>query len=638
MGMDVGDYHNDGDLDVYVTNTASPTYDPYLGGVLFQNSGDATFTGFGNFPQGTDYSTFWGCSFIDFDFDRDLDLFAVNQGANGDQDSRRLFVNEGSGSYTDYPGDELDGTGSFFSGLAQGDINGDGVTDLVVMSILLGNSEIWAGPPTENGHVAVRLEGTVSNRDGVGSIIEVWVDGEKRIDQTSIGNSFASQDSDNYRFGLGMADSADSVIVRWPSGLVNIVKDVPAGAQLDLLESESSSEVCVPTADLQYEIGTGLERSLSLIDLVNVDTLAISWTIDGDAAGTGTSINYQFDAFGSYLVCIELTSSCASYELCELIDITCPEPIALYSVVIEELQIVASDSSDYSDAVEWYLDGTLVGTGGLLELALTEPGDYTFCQVIQTVCGIDSLCEDLNVTCTTPTPEILWDSPNDLLLNASLVQDYDTVIWVVGDSMIEDPVLDTAFIEAGFYSVCVFVWDQCGTDSSCVVVEIECEPPVSEFSWTIDSLEVQVTNLSIGDTVNWTLNGEALQLTDESSFILPMAGEYELCAEVVDTCGIAQSCDSILVDFSTGLDDVSPIAERIDFWPNPVRSHLFIRFPEAIEGFTLMDLSGRSVELSPPVIKDSVMEFPVSQLENGVYCLILETLSGDRHPIFFIKD
>lgn len=240
MGVDIGDYDNDGDFDIYVTNSYAIGTDSLTGNALFRNEGNFQFTPFSNFPYNVDFGFFWGCSFVDYDYDRDLDLFTVCAARDFADPGRLLFDNDGNGGYTTYPGTEFMPDQGLHFGSAIGDLTGDGWTDIAVLDMITFRSQIWKNPIGPSKWLKLHLEGTVSNRDAIGSLIEVWVDGEKRIDQTSSSNSYASQDSDNYPFGLGSSASADSVIIHWPNGHTNIVYDLAGGMRHVLVEDTST--------------------------------------------------------------------------------------------------------------------------------------------------------------------------------------------------------------------------------------------------------------------------------------------------------------------------------------------------------------------------------------------------------------
>ncbi|NNK80286.1 MAG: CRTAC1 family protein [Flavobacteriales bacterium] len=278
MGVDVGDYDSDGDLDIYITNTPGGISDSLRGNLLFENKGGLQFSAISNFPFGVDIAYFWGCSFLDFDNDRDLDIFTVAASRDIQTYSGLwLFENLGEGLYTSYSGSEFNDDSDMHFGSAQGDLNNDGWIDLGVLTAYMGNSQVWMATPGENNWIKLHLEGTVSNREAIGSLIEVWVDGEKRIDYTGCGNSFASQDSDTYPFGLGTATQADSVIIHWPNGHINVAYDLEAGERYVLVEDVSTYELILDAGCSEIlPTPVGLEKTFNPVGGVQ-DRIQLYW-------------------------------------------------------------------------------------------------------------------------------------------------------------------------------------------------------------------------------------------------------------------------------------------------------------------------------------------------------------------------
>ncbi len=113
-------------------------------------------------------------------------------------------------------------------GSAVGDLNGDGRVDVVVTS-LSAPAEIWINDsPGENHWLELRLEGTRSNRDAIGARIKIVAGGAPQYDHVAFAAGYASSSAGPVHFGLGVAKRAESVEIRWPSGLVQNLKDVPA--------------------------------------------------------------------------------------------------------------------------------------------------------------------------------------------------------------------------------------------------------------------------------------------------------------------------------------------------------------------------------------------------------------------------
>jgi len=247
MGVDVDDYDQDGRLDLFVTNFTRQGYS------LFRNAGDGSFRDvareMGLVEPSLPLSGF-GARFFDEDDDGWPDLVV----ANGHPFEPVATVWPGI-RYAE-PALLLENTGKGFReaaaerapalarpmagrGLAVGDIDNDGDLDVLLMGIgepprLLrndgGNRNHWLG---------VRLEGTRSNRDGVGAVVRVTAGGRERVKVRPGGTSYASASDPRLLFGLGSAPPhVERLEVRWPSGLVTVMTDVRADRYLTIREGD----------------------------------------------------------------------------------------------------------------------------------------------------------------------------------------------------------------------------------------------------------------------------------------------------------------------------------------------------------------------------------------------------------------
>jgi hypothetical protein len=125
-------------------------------------------------------------------------------------------------------------------GLAVGDVDNDGDPDLLLLGVgerprLLrndgGNRNHWLG---------VRLEGSRSNRDGVGAVVRVTAGGRRTTQVRAGGTSYASASDPRLLFGLGAAERVERLEVRWPSGLLTVMTDLPAGRYVTVRERDSA--------------------------------------------------------------------------------------------------------------------------------------------------------------------------------------------------------------------------------------------------------------------------------------------------------------------------------------------------------------------------------------------------------------
>ena len=122
-------------------------------------------------------------------------------------------------------------------GLAFGDLDNDGRPDVVV--------SVWNGPAkifhntTKNGNhwLLLKLTGTKSNRMGIGARIRLTAsDGLVQYNHATTSTGYASSSDPRVHFGLGRAASASEIEIRWPSGIRQVLKDVPADRVLPVTE------------------------------------------------------------------------------------------------------------------------------------------------------------------------------------------------------------------------------------------------------------------------------------------------------------------------------------------------------------------------------------------------------------------
>lgn len=131
---------------------------------------------------------------------------------------------------------------------AVSDVNADGFPDLVNHAV--GEwVQILQAVPNDNHWLRIRLQGTVSNRDGVGAKIQVFAGGNAAYRMVDCGGNYLSQDSRWEHFGLGLHTELDSVEVVWPSGIVDVHYDVTADQSLVLIEGIS---IATPAVGCMY--------------------------------------------------------------------------------------------------------------------------------------------------------------------------------------------------------------------------------------------------------------------------------------------------------------------------------------------------------------------------------------------------
>ena len=232
MGIATGDYDHNGYLDFYVTNGPG-------GNLMLQNQGDGTFTDHADSLGLFVGHNGWGTIMEDFDNDGDEDLFAVNGGTSINHWLRNpLWLNQGDGSFIEDTTNPITVDSFHTFGASLGDWNNDGFYDIAVMNTGGDPAQLWQHAGGDHHWIKLELEGVLSNRDGIGTWVEVWANGQRHIRYSMCGNSFASQYSDRYIIGLGAAEVVDSLRLSWPSGVINNYFELPVD-QLHLLVEDT---------------------------------------------------------------------------------------------------------------------------------------------------------------------------------------------------------------------------------------------------------------------------------------------------------------------------------------------------------------------------------------------------------------
>ena len=249
MGLTVGDYNGDGYFDIFVTSifhddppnsgqNAGGNYGT-SGNRLYLNNGDRTFTDATTDAGVRNGGWGWGTSFVDYDNDGDLDLAATNGffGPSSDffDDATRLWANNGDGTFADV-GNSLGVTDTGRGkGLVTFDYDNDGDLDLFIVNnesepVLYRNDG-----GNENAWLSVELQGTSSNRDGIGSIISVYPNegDEAIVREVGGGSNYLSQNDILAHFGLGDSEDPISTIrVDWDNGDLQILRNVMPNQRL----------------------------------------------------------------------------------------------------------------------------------------------------------------------------------------------------------------------------------------------------------------------------------------------------------------------------------------------------------------------------------------------------------------------
>jgi enediyne biosynthesis protein E4 len=234
MGLGIGDYNLDGNLDILKTHFADDT------AVLYRNDGKGNFEDVTN-SAGLGVETrfiSWGAGIFDLDNDGYPDLFWVTGSVYPEiektlpnypfRSPRIVFRNLKNGKFEELLDQAGPGVAAAHAsrGCAFGDFDNDGDLDVLVMNLNEPPSLLRNDMKGDNHWVKVKLVGTKSNRTAIGARVTARYGGNVQVQEVLSQASFYSANDLRLHFGLGPAQKVD-LDIRWPNGGTERIANVP---------------------------------------------------------------------------------------------------------------------------------------------------------------------------------------------------------------------------------------------------------------------------------------------------------------------------------------------------------------------------------------------------------------------------
>jgi enediyne biosynthesis protein E4 len=250
MGVDAADYDRSGAASLLITNFSNQMLSLYHneGNGLFVDEAPRSEVG-----RASLLTLGFGCFFFDYDLDGWQDILIANGHIDGDIQRVQpnvkyampphLFRNLGKGNFQEV----TKSVGAAFAAprvgraAAYGDINNDGRLDLLLTTnggpayLFLNEAESGAAA---NKSLRVKLVGTKSNRDGIGTVVKAFTSGGMQTEMLRSGSSYLSASELVLTFGLAQADKVENLEIHWPSGQIDKLSNVAAGQTITVTEGK----------------------------------------------------------------------------------------------------------------------------------------------------------------------------------------------------------------------------------------------------------------------------------------------------------------------------------------------------------------------------------------------------------------
>jgi enediyne biosynthesis protein E4 len=248
MGIDCGDYDNDGWLDLHMTSYQNelPVLYRNLGNGIFEDVTLRTGAGDGCFPYVN-----WGTGLVDLDNDGHRDLFIACGHLQDNVESvdrttaykvrNVLLRNTGQGVFENVSHLAGDGLHAQRSSRGTGfdDLDGDGRLDVVILNSRDPPNVLRNASPGQHHWLQITLRGRKANRDGVGSRVQVVAGDLMLVDEVHSGRGYQSHWGSRLQFGLGQHASVDRIEIQWLGGGRQRLEKVAADQRLTIVEDQT---------------------------------------------------------------------------------------------------------------------------------------------------------------------------------------------------------------------------------------------------------------------------------------------------------------------------------------------------------------------------------------------------------------
>lgn len=592
MSGTVGDYDNDGDLDIFVTNNPYPT-----GHVLLQNQGDGTFIQKQNEAGLYLVQVGWGSMWLDYDNDSWQDLFVSVTSPVLAPIGNQFYVNDGTGHFTQQNTlvglDDLNETYT----CAKGDLNNDGYYDFITNNFDVFATKLYQNSTGQNNYFAFTLEGTISNKDGIGTWVHCYADGNHYARFTLCGENLMGQNSSKVIFGLGETDIIDSLVIDWNRGTHEVYYNLAVNQHIHFIEGISFST----PFDIEFNGDLFLCEEDSIVLNAGVYNSYL-WS-----TGDTTQFLTIYEP-GSYTV--EVTNN---FNLPVL-----SNPIIVQNAPVSEVNIIVNHISCFG-----MNDGSIsldISNAPLQQITWNNNSET---QVISNLAfGIYSFVANDSYGCmVTGSAEIIEPNP----LQASAVVDSVSCFGYSDGQLLVEVFGGTApysiscvgcnfnQLEAGTYQVIVLDENECVLNVDFSIPEPELLEINLNLTHHIENGELgSAEALIIGGTAPYSINWSTGALNTNNIMNL-VSGSYSVSVEDQNSCVSEMNFE---IDFLTSikqLEQLNPV-----LFPNPASNQLLIKGIETqLIQIQIFNAQGQQVLAHQNYIPNQTIN--ISALPSGMY-------------------
>lgn len=587
MGVGVGDYNNNGLVDLYITNESDGNLLKSYNGFSFDDQAATTGTSVNEFC--------WGTQWLDYDNDgwQDLAMCTDSNLFNNSYGRIHLMRNLEGDAFALQDAEPMEDLVHPSYGMAIGDVENDGKLDILTYSHGNDGLQLWHHEGPAGNYAQLCLIPSPEHPIAIGAQVELLTTEGTQTRWLLGGSGYMSQNTRTLHFGLGSAMEVDVVKVTWPSGAVDVYDNVAANAKTNLNEGAGLSTAITAASSVLCP-----GDSLLLTAPAGADSYAWEHGATGAEVYVTGPGNYQ----------VEMTAGAALSWTSDTFEVS--------AVAWGDWNVTATAPTCYPDSM---FAVVLSGTDAVTitwpyaeDEVMLPPGAYEL--PITTAAGCDSVITfafeaplELLADITTTPPLCFGEASGTLELLAS-----------GGSEPLEvtlDPDEDWNALPAGLYTVtvvdalgCTASWEVTLDDPEALTLTLDTE---SLNTFGQGFIEALVAGGVPPFTFTW--NGEE---NDETW--LSTAQQTVLCI-VTDANGCTAEAEFIV----TNIEDAAPQAAEV--YPNPSSGWLTVSgMPNT--RWELIDPQGR-VALTHK-LQSQQQGINATHLTPGIYLAVWHTTAG----------
>ncbi len=297
---------------------------------------------------------------------------------------------------------------------------------------------------------------------------------------------------------------------------------------------------------------TSSQLNISCTDATTFSPNTWSWNFGNGGTSTVQNPTYTYPSVGTYNVCLTSGNGCGTSTSCQNVTVSCIYPTAAWTNTSINLNASFTNvSTGLPTSYSWNFGNGVTSTSQNPTHTYSATGTYNVCLIATNVCGSDTLCQNITITC--PVPVASWTNTTNGLSSTfsnTSTNSPTSNLWTFGNGASSTQTSPThVYLSEGVYNVCLFTNNTCGNTSSCQTITIVCPNTNAAFSNSVSNYTASFTDLSMNTPTSWSWNfGDGTTSTAQNpSHTYTANGTYNVCLISSNACGADTVCDSVVI-------------------------------------------------------------------------------------------